>query len=152
MGKVIHHNGDLFRVSPSKSILVHACNCQGVWGSGIAKQFADYYPDAYDVYRKFCLKDHPGAGSIKICPEERGKFVACLLTSSGFGANVDSEQEILEATERALNRLKIFVGKSSPVYSPRFNAGLFKVPWEKTEEIIQRVWPWDWNVVIPEET
>ncbi|CAG8013670.1 unnamed protein product [Penicillium nalgiovense] len=52
--------GDLFD-SPNGAALIHACNCQGVWGSGIARAFRDRYPAAYEIYRNHCLiyLDHP---------------------------------------------------------------------------------------------
>lgn len=148
MGKIIHHTGDLFEVAPKGAVLAHACNCQGVWRSGIAKQFAEFYPEAYDAYRKYCTINQPYPGSIKLCFEERGT-IACLLTSYNESDNVDPELNVLEATERSLNRLKIFIPKGRAVYSPKINSDRFKVPWEKTEEIIKRVWPGDWHVVSP---
>ncbi|CDM38007.1 hypothetical protein DTO013E5_8236 [Penicillium roqueforti] len=52
--------GNLFD-APNGAALIHACNCQGVWGAGIARAFRDRYPAAYDIYRNHCLiyKGHP---------------------------------------------------------------------------------------------
>ena len=33
-------------------VIVHGCNCQGVMGSGIAKEIKDRFPEAYQVYRQ----------------------------------------------------------------------------------------------------
>ncbi|KAJ5488417.1 Appr-1-p processing [Penicillium expansum] len=52
--------GDLFD-APNGAALIHACNCQGVWGAGIARAFRERYPAAYKIYRNHCLiyRDHP---------------------------------------------------------------------------------------------
>ncbi|EKV13724.1 hypothetical protein PDIG_36350 [Penicillium digitatum PHI26] len=52
--------GDLFD-APNGAALIHACNCQGVWGAGIARAFRERYPTAYEIYRNHCLtyRSHP---------------------------------------------------------------------------------------------
>lgn len=40
--------GDIFS-SPDGSVLIHACNCQGAWGAGVAAAFRTKYPAAYKV-------------------------------------------------------------------------------------------------------
>ncbi|KGO74883.1 Appr-1-p processing [Penicillium italicum] len=52
--------GDLFD-APNGAALIHACNCQGVWGAGIARAFRERYPAAYEIYRNHCIiyRDHP---------------------------------------------------------------------------------------------
>ncbi|KAJ5458662.1 hypothetical protein N7475_010050 [Penicillium sp. IBT 31633x] len=47
--------GDLFD-APNGAALIHACNCQGAWGAGIAREFRNRYPAAYEIYRKHCLQ------------------------------------------------------------------------------------------------
>ncbi|KAJ5312003.1 hypothetical protein PENANT_c022G06098 [Penicillium antarcticum] len=44
---------DIF-TAPDGSALIHACNCKGVWGAGIASEFRDQYPAAYEIYRSHC--------------------------------------------------------------------------------------------------
>jgi ADP-ribose 1''-phosphate phosphatase len=69
---VTEHLGDIFKV-PRGSVLIHSCNCQGDWGSGVAAAFRDkvsngfalaraawtntvcaQFPAAYRSYRKHC--------------------------------------------------------------------------------------------------
>jgi len=45
--------GDIFD-APEGAVLIHACNCQGSWGKGIAKAFKEKYPAAFEVYRSHC--------------------------------------------------------------------------------------------------
>ncbi|KAJ5970209.1 uncharacterized protein N7479_000127 [Penicillium vulpinum] len=46
--------GDLFD-APNGAALIHACNCKGAWGAGIARAFRERYPAAYEIYRQHCL-------------------------------------------------------------------------------------------------
>lgn len=48
---IIYKKGDLLR--SSCNIIVHQVNCQGVMGSGIAKQIRDKWPEVYTDYQKF---------------------------------------------------------------------------------------------------
>ncbi|PLN86633.1 putative ADP-ribose 1''-phosphate phosphatase [Aspergillus taichungensis] len=45
--------GDLFD-APDGAALIHACNCQGSWGKGIAEAFKKKYPAAFKIYRAHC--------------------------------------------------------------------------------------------------
>ncbi|KKY29179.1 putative ladp-ribose 1 phosphate phosphatase [Phaeomoniella chlamydospora] len=108
--------GDLFDVQED-AVLIHACNCQGVWGAGIAKEFKKKYPKAFGIYKAHCdefkTKDQRKQstkateipqprgsttsqilGSCLLIPpsENSGQarkrhWVACLFTSSGYGTS-----------------------------------------------------------------
>ncbi|KAF3247403.1 ADP-ribose 1''-phosphate phosphatase [Orbilia oligospora] len=52
-GGVIMVHGDIF-AAPTNSVLIHACNCQGSWGAGIALAFKQLYPAAYRIYHNHC--------------------------------------------------------------------------------------------------
>lgn len=147
MAEIFYTAGDLFH-APKGAVLVHACNCQGVWGSGIAAQFAERFPDAYVKYAEFCKKDNPHPGSIKLIQDD-GYTIACLLTSQHYGSFIDSPKLILEATGRCVNKLRIFIDKTRFVASPKINSGLFNVPWEDTEKVIKKNWHGDWHVYTP---
>lgn len=53
---VTHVDGDLLKVQKelNLNIICHQVNCQGVMGSGIAKQIRDTYPIVYENYKKKC--------------------------------------------------------------------------------------------------
>ncbi|KAL4909935.1 hypothetical protein BDW74DRAFT_173414 [Aspergillus multicolor] len=57
--KITETKGDLFD-APDGAALIHACNCIGSWGAGIARAFRTKYPAAYRIYEAHCrayLKD-----------------------------------------------------------------------------------------------
>ena len=78
-------------------------------------------------------------------PRTKRQWIICLFTSRGFGTRVDSPELILGSTNAALQDLKeklidlrLDGTESSPkaLYSCRFNAGLFAVPWHQTKALM----------------
>ena len=47
-----HVKGDIFK--SDADIIIHQVNCQGVMGSGVAKQVKDKYPNVYNSYYSMC--------------------------------------------------------------------------------------------------
>lgn len=135
---VTYEKGDVMNVSDPLSILVHACNCEGRWGSGVAVCFRQRFPQAHHDYQILCrLHGHGLIGTTLICDDQK-PAVGCLFTSRGYGQQKDSVDQILFATDRAIKHMFEQLAPNIHIHSPMINAGLFAVPWEKTEEIINR--------------
>lgn len=49
---ICHVTGDLLK--GDVDIIAHQVNCQGVMGSGVAKQIRERFPDAFRYYRNMC--------------------------------------------------------------------------------------------------
>jgi len=147
MNKVKYQKASLFD-APEGSLIVHAVNCHGVWGSGIAKEFKNRYPEAHERYHSSCRTIYPieNLGGFLFVSDKSSWYeklkwtrphkVGCLFTSFGYGKNVDSPEEILINTTLAIHDMLKFNELSKTIYSNKFNSGLFGVPWEKTEFII----------------
>ena len=99
--KLVYVEGDLF-VAPDHSILVHACNTLGSWGSGIALTFREKYPAQFAQYQAHC-KTH-GQALVGTCLLILGDKhdIACLFTSRAYGKDKDKPAEILAATRKAM--------------------------------------------------
>ena len=52
-----HIKCDIFK--SGADIICHQVNCQGVMGSGVAKQVREKYPKAYQTYKTFCANTEP---------------------------------------------------------------------------------------------
>lgn len=120
--------GDL--LASTDKYLLHACNCKGVWGSGVAKQFKENFPTAFEEYKEACKTAKPG--DYLLCSPGRGKQVICLFTSDGYGEQKDSSLSILRATKQSLEALLAKENITSPISLPKINSGLFNVKWEAT--------------------
>jgi len=139
--------GDLF--SAQGCFLLHACNCRRNWGSGVAAQFARIYPGAYKQHQTLPA-NKPGEFQLLPTPSEI-EGIICLFTSNGYGRYVDPPETILQNTKTALMALGDFFFSRNlqvRIASPKINAGLFNVPWEQTEKLINSfvsstTIPWD---------
>jgi ADP-ribose 1''-phosphate phosphatase len=135
-----YRKGDLFSAEGPNTILVQACNCQGSWGAGIAKEFAIRYPGYFKEYQEKCHKYGKILAGMAIQFRGQqinpGQAIACLFTSNGYGAGRDSEKLILLRTRAAIECLLGTLPPDVEVHSPKINSGLFGVPWEKTEKIL----------------
>lgn len=137
--------------APKGSVIIHACNSQGMWGSGIAKEFAHRYPESYKHYVQFCNNYNVLSGSacgysgMSIYPKDENHWVGWIVTSHDYGNKKDNPELIKIHTTLALkNLLDVFDNTHSKlekinIYSNKFNSGLFNVPWEESELILKTV-------------
>lgn len=149
---ITHKTMSLFD-APQESVIVHACNSQGVWGSGIAKPFKEKYPHSFTDYNRFCLLANEergtacGRAGLSSFHESEPHWVGWIVTSHNYASQKDPVELIKINTTLALMELckKIYMGHSSEeypsidVYSNKFNSGLFAVPWEDSELILKTV-------------
>lgn len=146
MGTLTYKKMSLFD-APKGSVIAHGCNAQGVWGRGIAVPFKANFPNAFKEYNHACeygLKinpEHGIVGTTVLTKEENGYRVGCLITSTNFGKKNDKPGTIIVQTILALRDLLGYLNtyelKTEPIYSNKFNSGLFKVPWGSTEKVIK---------------
>ncbi len=116
--------GGLFHKAPPGAILLHACNCMGTWGGGIALAFKLQFPKAFEAYHKHCLEHASNPRQLLgTCFIARGselgyKYdVGCLFTSVDYGKNVDPPDSILEATKLSVQDLMAQNKEGKPVHS-----------------------------------
>lgn len=132
MSNITYVKGDLFELAPKGAYLAHACNCQGVWGSGIAVEFRKRFREEYTKYVDLCST----YGEYLLGKFSDHENVICLYTSFDYGQNKDSISDILKNTESALEMMQ-----NTPIkelHMPKINSGLFGVPWEETEAILKK--------------
>ncbi|KAJ4352414.1 ADP-ribose 1''-phosphate phosphatase [Didymosphaeria variabile] len=147
------HVGDLFS-APDNSVLIHACNTQGVWGAGIAKEFHKRYPKAFKEYERHCLSaHHPKQNPVRVgtClligprevkPGAPKHWIGCLFTSAGHGRKKDPSPMILQNTVPAFKDLLDKLSREPQLTEIRMcqiNSVLFEVPWKATRKVLQKV-------------
>ena len=139
--------------APADSVIVHACNSQGMWGSGIAKPFSLNYPHSYKDYQNFCAQWNHERGSacgladLSNYHSSEPHWVGWIVTSHNYGPLKDTPELIKIHTTLALREFcrKVYMAHSSEdhptieVYSNKFNSGLFNVPWQDSELILKTV-------------
>ncbi|KAL9120719.1 MAG: hypothetical protein Q9187_002729 [Circinaria calcarea] len=131
MPRVQESVGDIFSAPPN-SVLLHACNCRGVWGNGVALEFKKRFPRAFQIYNEYCntppSPSHQRSllGTTLLIPpqsveEEENEendndgekpdintnhyWIACVFTSLGYGRTVSSAEVILDSTKKGMGDL-----------------------------------------------
>ena len=101
------------------------------------------FPNAYADYRRYSFQHTPEEllGTARIFEDSPGVYIASLYTSIEYRIP-DPPKKILQATALAvadLLRQDQASGIGASFYSNKFNAGLFKVNWQQTEDVLQRL-------------
>lgn len=97
-------------VKACEQIIAHQVNCKGVMGSGVARAIRNYFPEAYEEYRKFCEKYKDNTSELLGCNQyitipKKKKVIVNLFAQDGYGGNRRyTDYEALEFCFRALER------------------------------------------------
>ena len=69
--------------------ICHQVNCQGVMGSGTAKQIRERWPEVYDSYKELCMNHGPRTllGTIDIVGTKSGPDVINIFSQFDYGYN-----------------------------------------------------------------
>lgn len=80
-----HIKGDIFQ--SGADVIVHQVNCQGVMGSGVAKQVREKYPVVYEVYKELCGQDEPKnlLGIAQPVQADENTIVVNIFAQENFG-------------------------------------------------------------------
>ncbi|EED13429.1 phosphatase, putative [Talaromyces stipitatus ATCC 10500] len=132
--KTTEITGDLFD-APDGAVLIHACNCLGSWGGGIARVFKHKYPSAYKFYYNHCrallrekrphtllnsqtndpkIVNLPLGTALIIPPQaqdysirqNKKHWIVCLFTSRAYGRGVSKPDVILENSVHAIRDMR----------------------------------------------
>ncbi|KAH0253955.1 hypothetical protein KCU91_g18239, partial [Aureobasidium melanogenum] len=142
---VTERKGDLF-AAPNNTLLLHACNCVGSWGAGIALAFKKRYPDHFATYEAHCKSKTPNSllsTCLLIPPQPTGPqhWIGCLFTSRKYGRGKDSKDDIMDSTDSALQDMLEQLGdmenKPLQIWMCKINSGSFKVPWSQTKALVE---------------
>lgn len=142
---VTERKGNLFDAPPN-TLLLHACNCVGSWGAGIALAFKKHYPEHFAIYEAYCKSKTPNSilsTCLLIPPQSTGPqhWIGCLFTSRKYGRGKDNIDDIMDSTDSALQdmleQLSEMKDKPKFIWMCKINSGSFKVPWSQTKALIE---------------
>lgn len=127
MKKLIYKNADL--LNEKTGLLIHGCNCQGGFGSGIAGQIRKRIPVIYENYSKLNFGKHLLGGVQFIVLNELLHF-ANTFTQEFFGGD-GKKYASVHAIESVLNICaKYCIDNNLILKSPKIGCGLGGLDWE----------------------
>lgn len=136
----------------SNGTIVHAVNCQGTWGSGLAASLKNEFPQAFLQYRQVYLKNEKRKwnliGKIDVYKNSNINVVSCFTQ---YDVGVTSRKTEYSAVKQCFREISI-INESvlyQPVYIPyKMCCGLGGSDWNIVSEIINTYLP---NAIICKE-
>lgn len=126
--------GDILQ--QNSGLIVHGCNAQGVFNSGVAAQIRAKYPVVYDQYKNL----QTGEGSLGICQIVKvteTMFIGNCITQLYFGkdgkryADIRSIRKSLDSAMFWCDLMK------QPLYMPEIGCGLGGLHWDEVATVIK---------------
>lgn len=139
---ITYKKGDLF--ADKHPAIAHGVNCQGVMGSGVAKEIKQRFPWAYDDYCQFCKSNSPKellGLSRKSTAIELGydTIIYHCFTQLTYGKEQFKRYVSYDAIDKSMYslRYRLILQKTIPyVAMPKIGAGLGGGDWNIIESII----------------
>lgn len=131
-------NGNL--LDAKENIIMHQVNCQGVMGSGVAKQIKEKYPSVYAAYSSWC-KEHNNnphfllGSMLPVATGEDGKIVLNLFAQEKYGR--DKCYTDYGALRRCLQRVNFAYHGCSLALPYGMSCGLGGGDWRIVAKIIE---------------
>lgn len=129
--------GNLFRTTAP--IIAHQVNCQGVMGSGVARQVRELYPQVYDLYRKKC-KDGDILGHCQIVRVNSTRFIANLFAQEHYGYDGRCYTS-LDALHTALSSLALYAAANHLTVAMPYKIGCVRggADWDTVYQMIDEI-------------
>ena len=159
---IIHVPGDLLKLQKEMNIdvICHQVNCQGVMGSGIAKQIRETYPQVYENYVIKCkamaeFGTHSMLGNIQLVPlyedfykDIKHQQVCNMFAQNSFGYD-GKRYTSYDAFWICLNNLKQVLQPGTTIGFPyKIGCDRGGANWNVIEAMIKEVFDEDYVVYI----
>lgn len=101
--EIIYKNGNL--LDAQTTVIGHQVNCQGVMGSGVAKQIRDKWPLIFSNYQVKCQSPISPLGDVLIVKVSDNQYIANIFGQYNYGTNGERYTSY-DALDIAFSRLK----------------------------------------------
>lgn len=123
-------------------VIAHQCNCQGVMGSGIARQIRDMYPVAYTAFLEDKRTPEDKLGTFSLAYNSVGnlKFIFNLYGQIYYGRDGKQYTNYKALSESIHRMLDTLDGRQFKIGLPKYiGCGLAGGDWTKVYTIIKHV-------------
>ena len=136
MIKIVH--GDL--LLSNADLICHQVNCQGVMGSGVAKQIKEKWPEVFREYRKLCTSHSADKeallGTVQMIKVEEATTVCNIFGQLDFGRDGSCYTHI-DSLKIAFKTIANNLGSEKSVAMPhRIGCGLGGGDWGAVMNIL----------------
>lgn len=134
--------------------ICHQVNCQGVMGSGIAKQIRERWPKVYEGYKRFCdyIISQGGTllGKTFITTGGSSKHIVNMFSQDNYGYD-GARYTSYDAFAHCLNSMRDHIRSDKTIGFPKnIGCGLGGGNWNVISALIEEILGKDYNVYIYE--
>lgn len=101
--EIIYCNGNL--LDAQTTVIGHQVNCQGVMGSGVAKQIKEKWPGVFPHYQSRCRDIATPLGDVQLVKVNDTQYIANIFGQFDYGTSGERYTSY-DALDIAFNRLK----------------------------------------------
>lgn len=145
-----HNIGNLVKEVTS-GLILHQVNCQGVMGSGIAKELRETYPVVWEKYKHACDEAHIEdgrqgetlLGTVQLVRVTDTLIVANVFGQQFYGRDPRRRYTSYDALDKALETLawmlpaRGLTGAEADIHHPLIGCGLGGGRWEVVKSLIE---------------
>ena len=124
--------GDILK-EPSSTWIVVPINCYGIAGAGLAKQWKERCPEAYEQYRLLCNDDALKPGGTWWITTDEGRFI--LAATKGHW-KPPSKIEWIESILEDLADKLVLTEDPISIAVPPLGCGLGGLDWDQVQNLI----------------
>ena len=127
--------GDILQAQTEAIVI--PVNTVGVMGRGLAKQFKDKYPYAYNVYLGYCKLKKLKPGGIVIANSQNG-YYAIMMATKDHWRQPSKMEWIIEGLKNLNNHINNphRVGPLKSIAIPKIGCGLGGLKWDIVKPLI----------------
>ena len=141
--EIIYKNGNL--LDAQTDVIAHQVNCQGVMGSGVAKQIKDKWANVYTVYRAeydlFTDLNKSLLGNCQLVQVNDHQYVANLFGQAKYGRDgkrYTDYEALYESLERLVAQM-IGINKKSVAFPYKMSSDRGGADWNVVLAMIESV-------------
>lgn len=125
-------------LSVKEGIIIHGCNMQGKFNSGLAKSIREMYPDVYDAYMNAFNKRQLLLGKVIYHQVNDGLLFANAVTQVNYGRDENVVYVNYQAIKSVFKDVALVATKNNMVvHFPMIGCGLANGDWNIIKEIIR---------------
>ena len=126
----------------TEGYMIHGCNCQGIMGSGIAKEVKERFPEAYRLYREYYEDNALLLGDIiDYWITEDLVLVNCMAQEFYGSDKRHLDYEALVKCIEEINEMALDEDIPRVLNFPKIGCGLAGGNWEIVKKIIEESAP-----------
>lgn len=135
------HKGNV--LDTENAVVVHCVNCQGIMGSGIAREIKERFPEAFDMYHKTYLQGILTLGSVSYAVVETNQNMIIANAAGQYAYGRERVHVDYDATRYCFRQINHYMDifflpdyGINTVNFPLFGCGLAGGSWDIVSQII----------------